>query len=80
MASQHMANWLIWRIDYGELAYSFGFDSSKTKIGRQITRNWCGSVLEQIKVAWSNSQLSNDRIRMLLKSTFYPLNFIAFNF
>jgi len=58
----------------------FRFDSSKTKIGRQITKNWCGSVLGQIKVAWSNDPLSNDRIRMLLKSTFYPHNFIAFNF
>jgi len=58
----------------------FGFDSSKTKIGRQITRNWCGSVLEQIKVSWTNNPLSNERIRLLLKSTFYPHNFIAFDF
>lgn len=58
----------------------YGFDSSKTKVGKQITKNWCGAVLEQIKVPWSNNLLSNDRIRLLLKSTFYPHNFIAFDF
>jgi len=58
----------------------FGFDSLKTKIGRQITKNWTGSVLEQIKVAWTNVPISKDRIRLILKSTFYPHNFIAFDF
>jgi len=58
----------------------FGFDSSKTKVGRQMTKNWCGSVLSQIKVPWHNTVLSKDRIRLLLKSVFYPHNFIVFDF
>jgi len=48
----------------------FGFDSSKTKVGRQLTRNWSGSVLSQIRVAWTNDPILKDRIRLLLKSIF----------
>jgi len=58
----------------------YGFDASKTRIGKQVTRNWCGSVLSEIKVPWTNSQLSKDRLRVLLKSTFYPYNYVPFNF
>jgi len=58
----------------------FGFDSSNYKIGKQITSNWCGKVLSQIKVPWSDSVLSKDRIRTVLKSTFYPFSFLVFNF
>jgi len=58
----------------------YGFDSSKSKIGRQITKNWCGAVLSQIKVPWSTSLMSKDRIRTLLKTTFYPYNLVPFDF
>jgi len=57
----------------------FGYDSSVTKVGRQITKNWCRSVLSEVKIPWTNRQLSKDRLRVLLKSAFYPFNFIAFN-
>jgi len=58
----------------------FGYDSSVTKIGRQITKNWCGNVLAEVKTPWTDRQLSKDRLQVILKSTFYPYNFIAFNF
>jgi len=58
----------------------FGFDTSSRKIGRQLTSNWCGGVLSQINVPWTNDLLSKDRIRTLLKSVFYPENFIVFNY
>jgi len=58
----------------------YGFDSSNTKIGKQITKNWCGAVLSQIKVLWTTSLLNKDRIRKLLKTTFYPHNLIPFDF
>jgi len=31
----------------------FGYENSRTKARRQITKNWCGSVSSQIKVPWS---------------------------
>jgi len=46
-----------------------GFDSSRTKVGKQMTKNWGGSVLSQVKVHWSNEQISQDKIRGLLKSS-----------
>jgi len=58
----------------------FGFDNSNFKVGKQKTSNWCGSVLSQIKVPWSLEFLSKDRIRTVLKSTFYPYSFFVFNF
>jgi len=58
----------------------FGFDTSSHKVGRQLTSNWCGGVLSQINVPWTNDMLSKDRIRTLLKSVFYPDNFIVFNY
>jgi len=58
----------------------FGFDGSKLKIGKQTTKNWCGNMLSQIKVPWTNVQMSKDKIRTILKSTFYPYNFIVFHY
>jgi len=49
----------------------FGYDSSRSKAGRQITCNWIGQVLSNIKEDWTNSVRSNDAIRVLLKKTFY---------
>jgi len=58
----------------------FGFDGSKLKVGRQVTKNWCGNLLSQIQVPWTHNQMSKDKIRTILKSTFYPYNFIVFNY
>jgi len=58
----------------------FGFDASNHKIGRQETRNWCGSVLAEVKIPWTSVVLSKDRLRTLLKSTFYPVDFYVFDF
>jgi len=48
----------------------FGYDNSKSRSGRQITKNWLGQALGQIKYPWTDSTLSNDQIRRLLKKTF----------
>jgi len=58
----------------------FGFDSSKLKIGRQQTKNLSGSVPSQVKVSWMNLLLSKDRMRVILKATFYPHIYITFNY
>jgi len=50
------------------------------KIGKQITKNRCGAVLSQIKVPLTTNLLNKDRIRTLLKTTFYPHNLVPFNF
>jgi len=41
----------------------FGFDHSSFKVGKQITKNWCSSVLAKIKVPWALSDLNKVRIR-----------------
>jgi len=57
----------------------YGFDDSTHKVGKQITRNWCGSVLSEVKVPWTSEVFNKDRLRTVLKSTFYPMDFIVFN-
>jgi len=60
-----------------EAGMLFGFDNSTHKAGRQVTKNWRGSVLAEIKVPWTNCDLNLDRICVILKSTFYPHDFIV---
>jgi len=48
----------------------FGFDDSKSMIGRSLTRNWIGQSLGQIQASWTNMNLNNDQIRRMLKRTF----------
>jgi len=50
----------------------FGYDSSRIKVTRQRTRNWLGQSLSKITVPWTQSVLSRDQIRVLLKNHFYP--------
>jgi len=57
----------------------FGFDNSNYKVGKQITKNWSGSVLAEVKVPWTSEVFSKDKLRTVLKSTFYPIDFIVFN-
>jgi len=57
----------------------FGFDDSTYKVGKQLTRNCCGSVLSEVKVPWTSEMFSKDKLRTVLKSTFYPFDFIVFN-
>lgn len=56
----------------------FGYDNSTYKIGKQMTKNWCESVLAVFKVPWTIEVLSKDRLRTILKATFYPHDFIVF--
>jgi len=48
----------------------FGYDSSVTKVGRQVTKNWCGSVLSEIKVPWTDRQLSKVTNLPLMKKSY----------
>jgi len=48
----------------------FGCDDSTHKIGRQTSKNWCGSVLAEIKVPWTGGVFNTDRLRTILKTTF----------
>jgi len=47
--------------------YLYGYDASKTKIGKQSSTNWIGSALKCIDEPWSDKQLSKDALRILLK-------------
>jgi len=59
--------------------FLFGYDSSTYKVGKQETKNWCGSILSGIKVPWTSAVYDKDRVRVLLKASFYPYNFLVFN-
>jgi len=48
----------------------YGYDSSSTKIGRCITKNWIGSTLGMIKQPWTESEMNSDQLRIFLKKTF----------
>jgi len=58
----------------------FGYDDSTHKIGRQMTKNWCGGILGAIRIPWTGEVFSSDRLRTVLKSTFYPADFYVFNY
>jgi len=50
-------------------------DSSKNRIGQKAISNWIGHPLQQVKEPWHELNLSDDRIRTMLKKTFYPQNY-----
>jgi len=50
----------------------FGYDSSKTNQGKQMTHNWIGQVLGNVDESWTNRILNNDQIRVLVKKYLYP--------
>jgi len=47
--------------------FVFGYDASKTKTGKQSSRNWIGYALQAVSEPWSDRTLSKDAIRVLLK-------------
>jgi len=51
--------------------FMYAYDGSTLRIGKQATKNWIGSVLSDLKVPWSDHNLSKDSIRVLLKKCFY---------
>jgi len=53
--------------------YIYSYDSSKTKIGKQMTKNWIGSALGEITNPWCDQSLSKDSVRVLLKKSFYKM-------
>jgi len=48
----------------------YGYDSSATKIGRCVTKNWIVSTLSMIKQPWTESEMNSDQLRIFLKKTF----------
>jgi len=57
----------------------FGFDDSTHRIGKQVTKNWCGGILEETRIPWTGEVISNNKQRTVLKYTFYPTDFFVFN-
>jgi len=51
--------------------FIYAYDSSKTKIGKQITKNWIGHALCCLEFPWSDRTLSKDAIRIALKKSYY---------
>jgi len=51
--------------------YIYSFDSSRTKVGKQITKNWLGSAINDFSAPWSDRCLSKDSVRIFLKKMFY---------
>jgi len=49
------------------------FDLSIRKIGCQALFNWISSIFKCINFDWHNLNLDNERIRVELKRTFFPL-------
>jgi len=58
----------------------FSYDASRSKIGRQITRNWIGEVIGLIKEPWTGRERSKDNIRKLMKRTFYHSDYDMWHF
>lgn len=50
--------------------YLYAFDSSMTKTGKQMSKNWIGQALCHIDSPWSDRTMSKDSIRVLLKKSF----------
>jgi len=50
--------------------YLYAFDSSKSRVGKQSTKNWVGMSLLPISTPWCNPSLSKDSIRVLLKQSY----------
>lgn len=45
--------------------FSFAFDASRTKIGKQSTKNWIGSAIGGILTPWKNQTLTKNAIRVM---------------
>jgi len=49
----------------------YAYDSSRSLIGRNITRNWIGKYIGRVKVPWTTQDMNKDQIRRLLKKVFW---------
>jgi len=52
-------------------SHLFAFDSSRTRIGKQATRNWIGNAINPISNPRCNRVITKDTIRVLLKKTYH---------
>jgi len=51
--------------------FNYAYDSSKTKNGKQMTKNWIGQALCSLDFPWTDRLLSKDAIRIALKKSYY---------
>jgi len=51
--------------------FLFSFDHSRSRVGRQSTRNWLGQALNEITAPWTDRLLTKDTVRIMLKKAFY---------
>jgi len=49
----------------------YSFDSARTKVGKQMTKNWLGSAINEFSAPWSDRNLSKDSVRVFLKKMYY---------
>jgi len=50
--------------------FLYAYDSAKTKMGKQVTKNWIGNALSCLVFPWSDRSLSKDAIRIALKKSY----------
>jgi len=53
------------------LEFVYSFDSARSKVEKQMTRNWLGSAINEFSSPWSDRNLSKDSVRVFLKKMFY---------
>jgi len=53
----------------------FGYDSSSSRLGRIMTKNWIGQSLDKISEPWTHISMSKDMIRTCVKKCIYPPTF-----
>jgi len=50
--------------------FLYAYDSAKTKMGKQVTKNWIGNALGCLDFPWSDRSMSKDQIRIALKKAY----------
>jgi len=50
--------------------FLYAYDSAKTKMGKQVTKNWIGNALSCLDFPWSDRSMSKDQIRIALKKSY----------
>jgi len=51
--------------------FVYSYDSSRSKIGKQMTKNWLGSAINELPSPWSDRNLSKNSVRVFLKKAYY---------
>jgi len=51
--------------------FMFSYDSSRTKLGKQMTKNWLGSAINDLPHPWVDKNLTKNSVRVFLKKAYY---------